>query len=312
MKVEFVDRTYDCVTIRKSVVRYQGDLKRINVIAILTDFGNKDECKQWCRDLSGGWNPVDKFWWVPLTQDNLKQLVDLSFFKGAFYAPAQATKDLILASFPGQEILDGVIFDEFSVFPEQEAHYNAMPEFTDNDRQEVPQIQAYVLVDGIKTRLVVHPSTPDDLNLDDLFSNQWRSFKRDDGSEVWACPWIDPTDSWDMGGWPDADVKGSPVSSPSAPLPTMMSIKLITTHGEPSGLQVCINSGHFFWQAKSWCSQWEGSQWIPEEKVWRVSYRDNILSSLKWIKEEVWADKARIVCSHGLLELLDTVDAKAV
>ena len=212
MKIRFVEELYDCVTIRKAVVRSEGDLRRIPVIAIFTNYGDKDEARKWARSRSGGWQPIDKFWWVPFSRENLEDLVDLSFFEGEFYAKDSKVKNIILSVFPHQQIAEGVVFNQFSVFPDHEAGYNAMDEFVSEEREELPQMQAYVLVSGQACRVVLHPSEPSDSGSDDLFGNEWRQFKCDDGSIVWACPWIDVTNSSDMGGWPDSDIEGSPVA----------------------------------------------------------------------------------------------------
>ena len=283
MKAKFVSYLLpETATITKTSVRTSEGFQSLRVIALRTNFGNKDEAKAWAKAHGGSWHPVEKFWWVPGTVDNLKSLKDLSFFTGEFYAPSEKLQGFISDHFDDspEEIQEGVIFDEISVFPEENTY---MSGYTTLRGEELPQMQGWIQVGGGSVRVLLLEKKPAD-------SPEWmqcspRQYQRSDGNSVWAVPWEDPTDRWSMASWPDADVE---VSKPPEPAKTK-SKEILVVKALMKG-EACVGArgycqkglSDYQWdRALSWCKSQSGRKWNDSAKAWDIPLSEELKEDIQ-------------------------------
>jgi hypothetical protein len=284
MQPKFVNHLPETVTVCKTSVKTEQGFKSVKVLAIRTNFENKDECKTWVKARSGAWHPVEKFWWVPASKENLRALKELSFFKGEFYAPNSQLRDWIVANFADSPtaISDGVVYDEFSVFPEEPQY---MMGVTTLKGEDLPQMHGWVNINSKPLRVLVLDSKPADSP--DWMNRNPRQYQRADGTSCWCVPWEDPTDRWTMVTWPDADVEGH-VEQPEPQVPVMMELKAIIKDGRCIGVRGIIQPGltPYHWNiALSWCKAMPGRKWNANAKAWDIPISPDVIVEVLRLKE---------------------------
>lgn len=294
-KANFVGYFENCsAQICKEVVRFRGELKPINILAINSPFNDKDEVSQWCKKREGAWHPLQKYWWVPLKGSFINDLKELSFFQGNFYCPNEKTRDIVKQCYneaPMPQKMDSLIHKTFSVFPEQEKDYNSYDEFVslkfDDQTEYDAQMQGYIYLKGEPVRVVMFPSKPR-YEVDEIFYCQPRQYEDEEGQIWWVLPWVNPLDKFLWPSWGDEDVKGSDVLKPPNPEPPIMEIRALLKRNE-SGKEVCIGvrcilepnlNTYEFNVALNWCKSKPGRTWNESKKTWDIFWSDRLANAI--------------------------------
>lgn len=310
MKAKFVDHLAETATITKTSIKTSNGFESKKVIALRTNFGNKDETKGWATSRGGGWHPVEKFWWVPATRNNLRSLKQLSFFKGEFYCPNENLRDKIASEFNDSDpaIEEGIVFDEFSVFPEQEADYNSG--YTELRGQEIPQMQGWITIQGKTIRTLILDEEPPSTEADrEILQSEPRQYPRQDGSIVWCLPWVDPTDRWSMPSWPDADVEGDIEAIKEPQQTVILEVKAIIKNNDCVGARGIVGEGispYQFDRALSWCKSLPGRKWNPAAKAWDIPLSAEMAAAIQ-LSKGVDYQGGVIRFSDRLLEEIESV-----
>jgi hypothetical protein len=275
-------------SIKELIIRKDGEFDKKLCLCLHTPFELKDAAKAWAAKHGGSWHPVSKVWYAPLKKSTAKDLIQSLFSlqwlcKGEsidFYAPNQKMKDFVLKLIPSQqEIAENyVIYNEFSVFPEQEAQYNSHPLFNRRGN-DIPQMQGYVKGEKGTMRVVIFAGDlPEKWREKDLIDNAPRLLQNIRGESVWCWPWIDPTISGmaiDLSSWSDIENQDEshedlPIEKPQV----VAELKAGIVDGEIKSLiwvTIAKNlAPQQFHILKNWVKQWKSAKWIPEKKYWQI------------------------------------------
>lgn len=304
MDIKFVsifDHAYtSAYDVKKLTVNVKGRIQTLTAITIQSRFEFKDELKQWCRSRDGGWQDIQKLWWVPATEDNLKDLKQLSFFSGKFTTQKPKIQNWIMRTLEDKQTEDdGIVYGKFVVNPEDEKNYNSYPDF-ELAGEAIPQTQGWVEIQGEEVRVVVHPGEPKSNLKDEILNHHWRKFET-----VWCIPWTNPLDKSDLGGWDDYDDESEKTLKTEESLPTAMKLKLLKNKaGEPTGIRCYIESTERFNTFLDWAKMWEGREWNATLKCWDIPYGERIVGNIKFM-QRVWQGRYLIYCSETLQNSVD-------